>query len=180
MTGQREALSEAQLRVLCRKLLTELGFDSIFEPYELCRRLASHRGRRIVLEASQIRGVEGAGFGALLPLPDKDIIVFPVDVSPPWQGHIIYHEVVHLIRGHGHGGQLLCGSDADQAAEAEKAGSGQYYRRAEEWEAETGAVILAELAGRPGILIESENPRLSSAEQAYARAVGGRFQGRRL
>lgn len=180
MTADDGALSERRLRELCRDLLAELGFHGPPEPHELCRRLAAHRGRDIVLEAQRVPEAEGCGFGALLPLPGKDVIVYPADVSRPWQGHIIYHEVIHLVRSHAADGQLLCGADADLAAEAQEAGSGRYFHRWKEWEAETGATILTEIADRGAALLYSDRPDLSPAEQAYARAVGGRFrEGRR-
>lgn len=176
MAEDAAPMTERQLREMCRGLLAELAVRGQPEPHELCRRLAQHRGRAIVLEAQRVPGVDGCGFGALLPLPDKDIIVYPADVSPPWQAHIIFHEVIHLVLNHAGDGHLLCGSDSELAAEARQAGSGAYYQRSEEWEAETGASILAEIAGRPTVPVQSERRDLSAAEKAYARAIGGRFR----
>lgn len=156
-------------------MLDRLAITPPFEPELLCRRLSDERHRPIVLDARTLPGAEGFGFGSLLPMRNKDVVVYPADVSRPWQSWIIFHEVIHIVRGHldGDTEPLLCGSAAEQSLEATAPGAAAYYDRWQEWEAETGATILAGLSSRPGRAVRADRDDLSDIERAYARAIGG-------
>lgn len=166
---------EDELRQLCLSLLGQLAITTPIDPVELCRRLGEWRARPIVLEPRRLPGAETFGFGSLLPMRSKDVIVYPADVSPPWQAWIIFHEVVHLVRGHvgGDGDRrpLLCGTAAER--DVDEPGSTAYYGSQEEWEAETGAAILAGLSSNPGRVLRPDRDDLTDAERAYTRAIGG-------
>lgn len=168
-------MTEPELREFCRRMLDRLAITPPIDPEQLCRRLSDERGRPIVLEARTLPGAEGFGFGSLLPMRTKDVLVYPTDVSRPWQAWIIFHEVIHIVRGHidDDAAPLLCGSAAEQALEATDPGTAAYYVRWQEWEAETGATILAGLSSRPSRAVRADRDDLTDVERAYARAIGG-------
>ncbi|MGH3897599.1 MAG: hypothetical protein ACRDTA_04975 [Pseudonocardiaceae bacterium] len=107
-------------------------------------------------------------------MPRKDLIIYQCRTTRSHQWHIIFHEVLHLLRDHvltgGDGKPLLCG---ELFADTSAAGRQQtLYDRWQEWEAETGATILSEWVGVP-----ADSPSLrhgTRAERAIARALGGR------
>lgn len=161
-------MNERGLRRLCRRLLRELDLQPPLRADELCERLGRHRGRPIVVVPTDLPGV--GGFGALVPMPAKDLIVYPQQLAPAHQATIIFHEIVHLVRGHAAslpGDRLLvCGAQPEAGPEP-----ATVYDRWQEWEAETGATILSRWA-EPLRPAAPARPDASPAERTIARVLG--------
>lgn len=165
-------MDELGLRQLCRDVLGDLSIRPPLNAEVLCERLGEVRGRLIILIPRDLP-VSGA-FGCLVPMLHKDLIVYQRQTTRPHQWHIIFHEVLHLLRGHvstSAGGQaLLCGKLFADTTPASRRPT--LYDRWQEWEAETGAMILSEWVGLPtGSASLHAGTR---AERAIARAFGGR------
>lgn len=164
-------MDELELRQLCRNVLWDLDVRPPLDAEVLCERLGEVRRRPITL-IPRVLPVSGA-FGCLVPMPRKDLIIYQRQTTRPHQWHIIFHEVLHLLRGHvsadGDGQPLLCG---ELFADTSAAGRQQtLYDRWQEWEAETGATILSEWVG-----VSADPASLHAgtrAERAIARAFGG-------
>jgi hypothetical protein len=133
-----------ELRRLCRGVLEDFNISPPVDAQVLCERLARARGREIRLIERDLPC--SATFGALVPMPTRDLIIYPRRVAHPYRQHIIFHEVMHLIRGHG------CASGAKKLFVCGRQNS---YDHWQEWEAETGATLLAAWAG--------ERPRPASS-----------------
>lgn len=142
-----EPLTEEQLRTTCRELVTDLGLTPPLDPRELCRAWSVRRGRRVTVTGAELGATNSVGH--LVVLGDRDRIFFELSAPSHQQAHVIYHEVVHLLRGHLDGAdQLTCGSAADHAPRSDG-----LYARWQEWEAEVGATFLSALSQerrRPG------------------------------
>lgn len=133
-------LTTAELRELCLKMLSDLDIVPPLTASTLCERLGESRGRPIKLVAAEV--FTTASVGHLICKRRRDLIVYQRDAPPGQQDHVIYHEVLHLIRDHLDGQESLsCGGSED-------AGGG-LYTAWQEWEAETGASILSTLARQP-------------------------------
>jgi hypothetical protein len=140
-------VDQHELRRLCRGVLEDFNISPPADAQVLCERLARARGREIRLIARDLPG--SATFGALVPMPTRDLIIYPQRVPYPYRQRIIFHEVMHLIRGHGcaNGAKKLfvCGRPPDNLPGV------RYWRKLyehwEEWEAEAGATIFATWAG---------------------------------
>ncbi|HEV2236610.1 MAG TPA: hypothetical protein VGR57_08105 [Ktedonobacterales bacterium] len=76
--------------------------------WALCAALAGQRGRPIHLEAHQLPHYLA---GMWLATPRADYIFYAEDATPPYQDHIILHELAHMLCDHG--GRL---TDAEIAA----------------------------------------------------------------
>lgn len=169
-------MDELELRQLCRDVLGDLSVRPPLDADVLCERLGEVRGRPITLIPRDLP-VSGA-FGCLVPMPRKDLIIYQRQTTRPHQWHIIFHEVLHLLRGHlstgGDGRPLLCGELFAGTGTAGQHTAGQpptLYDRWQEWEAETGAIILSEWVG-----VSADPASLHAgtrAERAIARAFGG-------
>lgn len=155
-------MSVAQLHLLCQSLVDDLGLTPPFDPYELCKRLAARRGRRIKVRATDLGATSGVGH--LAPTRDVDQILIERNSPAPQQALVIYHEVMHIVRDHlAVGDTFTCGVDAGEDAGA--------YADWREWEAEVGARALARLAQerpRPNRLPLASGP----AEHSIAAAFG--------
>lgn len=140
-----EPLTSDELRELCVRLLEELDLAPPLRPAELCRRLGEKRRRPIRLLPEVVLGP--ASVGHLACKKNYDLIAYQHDAPAAQQMHVIYHEVIHLMRGHLDGtGALICGALAGDGLDTEAG----LYSDVQEWEAETGATILSELSRRPG------------------------------
>lgn len=166
-------MDERELRALCRRTLRDLGLRPPLQVRQLCERLGAARSRPIVLEARADLPVSG-GFGCLCPFPDKDLIVYQQNSTPPGREWIIFHELIHLIRGHAEpdsaGDAVMCGALLTDPGSAVTHGH-SLYDDWKEWEAETGAAILAEWSALP-----SGSPSLDAPQRgvrAFVRALGG-------
>lgn len=82
-----------------RALLRDLGVQRPADVRGLSKRLAARRGRPILLRAHPIR-VPGV-YGTCLSTGSADFIFYESRTSPVHQDHIILHELVHLVAGHG-------------------------------------------------------------------------------
>lgn len=166
-------MDERGLRELCRDLLRDLDLRPPLSAVTLCERLGRHRGRPIVLVPRDLP--DGGAFGALVPMPTRDLVVYQRHATARHQESIIFHEVVHLVRGHvtGAGGGLLCGGLLPDVGPGDSTGT--LYDRWQEWEAETGAAILAEWAADRSVAgaVPTATSGASAAERAIARAFGG-------
>lgn len=166
-------MDEGELRRLCRATLRELGLRPPLRVGQLCERLGAARSRPIVLESRADLPVSG-GFGCLCPFPDKDLIVYQRNSTPPGRDWIIFHELIHLIRGHvepeGPGGTLMCGALLTERDSAARQGH-TLYDDWKEWEAETGAAILAEWSVLPACSPSLDAPQ--RGVRAFVRALGG-------
>lgn len=164
-------MDELELRQLCRNVLWDLGVRPPLDAEVLCERLGEVRARPITLIPRDLP-LSGA-FGCLVPMPRKDLIIYQCQTTRPHQWHIIFHEVLHLLRGHvstgGDAKPLLCG---ELFADTSAAGRQQtLYDRWQEWEAETGATILSEWVSAPADPASLHAG--TRAERAIARAFGG-------
>jgi hypothetical protein len=146
-------LTARELRELCLQLLRDLDIVPPLEPELLCRRLGEHRGRRIKLIAEEVFTTSSVGH--LICKPRLDVIVYQRTAPRAQQAHVIYHEVVHLVRAHLDGsGSLTCGALRETATST----GGELYSDWQEWEAEAGATVLSELSRQPA------HPRLVSRD----------------
>jgi hypothetical protein len=142
-------MSVAALRDLCGQLLRELDIPPPLSPEQLCQRLGAARGRRIKLVGDELYTT--ASVGHLISKARTDLIAYQATAPRLHQAHVIYHEVMHIVCGHLDGADALtCGAleaDLDELIPADDSSAG-LYDRWQEWEAETGATILSELAGQ--------------------------------
>jgi hypothetical protein len=133
-------LTATELRELCLRMLSELDIVPPLTASVLCERLGKSRGRPIKLVAAEV--FTTASVGHLICKRRRDLIVYQQAAPPAQQAHVIYHEVLHLIRDHLDGQESLsCGGAEDDSA--------GLYAAWQEWEAETGATILSEFARQP-------------------------------
>jgi hypothetical protein len=140
-----EPMGYTELRRYCRALVSDVGLSPPLDPVIFCQRLSDSRGRMIKLFPREIP--VAAAVGVLMATNDRDLITYQAATTLAHQGHIIYHEVIHLLRDHviSHGA-LTCGGLLPEAS----AESGpplprrSLYEDWQEWEAETGATILSE------------------------------------
>jgi hypothetical protein len=165
-----EDLDEFELRQMCREVLRDLGIRPPLEAEVLCERLGAARGRPITLIPCALP-VSGA-FGCLVPMPRTDLIIYQRQTTRRHQWYIIFHEVLHLLRGHmstgGDGQSLLC---SELFANTNVACRRQtLYDRWQEWEAETGATILSEWVTVPAGAASLHAD--TTAERAIIRAFG--------
>ena len=138
------ALTYAEMRRYCRALVSALGLNPPLNPEVLCARLAESRGRPINLYPEEIP--VAAAVGLLMAAEDRDLITYQAATTHDHQGHIVYHEVIHLTRDHlGARDSLTCGLLLPET-DSEIGGSTRrpLYADWQEWEAETGATILSE------------------------------------
>jgi hypothetical protein len=85
------------LRQRCEARLSELDLPSPFDVRRFCERLARRRGRPIVLQPV----VSGTGcYGLWVAMPSADVVYYERETSLLHQGHIILHELCHLLSGH--------------------------------------------------------------------------------
>lgn len=160
-------MDERALRAMCRRLLRDLGLRRPVSASRLCEALGRHRGRPIVVVSRDLPG--GGTFGALVPMPDRDLLVVQARMSPQHRQTVVYHEIVHLVRSHAGApgtGRALCGGRLPGVGAT--ATGGTFYDHWQEWEAETGAAILAGWSSPADAADEPVTP----AERAIARALG--------
>ncbi|WP_216210843.1 hypothetical protein [Amycolatopsis aidingensis] len=96
-------MRERELRRRCRRLLKELDIRPPLDVAELCRRVGQQRGKPIRLIPHPIP-VPGP-FGVWVTTPRADYILYQQETSKAHQGHIILHELGHILAGH-HSDQL--------------------------------------------------------------------------
>ncbi|MFI9400604.1 hypothetical protein [Nocardia sp. NPDC052316] len=90
--------AEHELRRRCRRLLTELDIQPPLDVVALCERVGRQRGKPIRLVAHPIP-VPGP-FGAWIATDKADYILYQQETTKVHQGHIILHELGHLLAGH--------------------------------------------------------------------------------
>jgi hypothetical protein len=167
----KHPLTVDELRVWCERLVQQLAVPMPLDPYVLCQQLARHRGRPIKIRTVDLGGT--TTIGHLLAKRRSDLIICDAAAPTPQRTLIICHEVVHLIRHDVDSGvSLTCGERIGIAASS--AGSaGSMYSDWWEWEAETGARILAAMADRRP---RPDQPvRTGRAELSLAAAFGLRI-----
>lgn len=91
-------MRERELRRRCRRLLNELDIRPPLDVMELCRRVGAARGKPIRLMPHPIP-VPGP-FGAWITTDVADYILYQQETSKAHQGHIVLHELGHIIAGH--------------------------------------------------------------------------------
>lgn len=91
-------MRERMLRRRCRMLLNSLDIRPPLDVVELCRRVGQQRGRPIRLIAHPIP-VPGP-FGVWIRTEDADYILYQQQTSKAHQGHIVLHELGHILAGH--------------------------------------------------------------------------------
>lgn len=91
-------MRERDLRSRCRRLLTELDIRPPLDVSELCRRVGESRGKPIRLVPHPIP-VPGP-FGVWITTETADYILFQQETSKAHQGHIVLHELGHILAGH--------------------------------------------------------------------------------
>ncbi|AHH95947.1 ImmA/IrrE family metallo-endopeptidase [Kutzneria albida] len=162
------SMSQAQLRAWCHDLVHELGLHPPFDAHELCLRLGERRGRRIEVRPTDLGATTGVGH--LVPKRRADYILVERTAPASQQELVIYHEIIHLARGHLDAGESLTCGLAAPAADTGQADHGAYADR-REWEAEVGARTLSRMSRertRPNLLPVAAGP----AEQSIAAAFG--------
>ncbi|MBN6037150.1 hypothetical protein [Amycolatopsis sp. 195334CR] len=91
-------MRERALRRQCRQLLNELDIRPPLDVTELCRKVGERRGKPIRLIAHAIP-VPGP-FGVWITTRSADYILYQQETSKAHQGHIILHELGHILAGH--------------------------------------------------------------------------------
>lgn len=135
----QQPLSAVELRQLCGSLMTEARLLPPLDPHMLCSRLGEVRGRPIRVGGADLGGT--TSLGHLVAFETYDRIIYERAAPHPQQAHVIFHEVIHLVRGHLDADDILtCGVIV--AGGSPESG---LYSHWQEWEAETGATILSEL-----------------------------------
>jgi hypothetical protein len=89
---------ERVLRRRCRSLLNELDIRPPLDVVELCRRVGERRGKPIRLVPHPIP-VPGP-FGVWITTEAADYILYQQETSKAHQGHIVLHELGHILAGH--------------------------------------------------------------------------------
>ncbi|GJF01659.1 hypothetical protein [Pseudonocardia sp. D17] len=156
-----ERMTGRQLRAFCLKLIADLSLRPPFTPHTLCDRLAQHRGRPLKLQAADLGAT--ASIGHLVAEAERDRILYERAATGVQQATVIYHEVVHLTRGHlVEQSALTCGELLDpgelESRELEPAAS--LYASWQEWEAEAGATFLLQISrrrARPDVLSSTDH-----------------------
>lgn len=128
-------------------VLCEVGVPEPFDVDVFCANVAARRGQRVQLH--ELPTGVGRVCGLYVSLPAVDHVFFATGTSPRHQQHIIVHELMHLLFGHG--GlrgfspevleRLLPGLDAGLVRAALARGG---YSDPEEREAETVASLVME------------------------------------
>lgn len=89
------------IEVTCREQVQQLAdaiqLKEISDIEALCLAISRKRKRPMVLIPMELIGDE-TGFSA--SAPEYDTIYYARDVSPPYQEHIILHELAHLLLNH--------------------------------------------------------------------------------
>lgn len=91
-------MRERELRRRCRRLLNELDIRPPLDVTELCRRVGESRGKPIRLVPHPIP-VPGP-FGVWITTNVADYILYQQETSKSHQGHIVLHELGHILAGH--------------------------------------------------------------------------------
>lgn len=163
--GPDRLMSAAELAALCEELVWQLDLRPPLDPHEMCRRLAKTRGRKITVVARDLGGE--VSIGHLKAGLRSDRIGHDQNAPAPLAAHVIFHEVLHIVRDHLSGpGDRICGTNFGEAPE-----DVSLYADWTEWEAETGATYLSEMSrrrSRPRVLSRNARP----ADRAIAAAFG--------
>jgi hypothetical protein len=162
-------LSRSHLEAFCLELLADLALRPPFSPQDLCERLARRRGRAIKLQAADLGAT--TSIGHLVVQEQRDRILYERSAPIAQQATVIYHEVIHLVRDHLSGQTALtCGTPAEED-DTSPGLTGSLYSGWQEWEAEAGGRILAQLSRRrarpDSLLLPSDHP-----EHGIAAAFG--------
>jgi len=80
-------------------VLREVGVPEPFDVDMFCANVAARRGRRMQLH--ELPAGVGRVCGLYVSLPTVDHVYFAAGTSPQHQQHIIVHELMHLLFGHG-------------------------------------------------------------------------------
>ena len=83
-----------------RDLVAELDVPVPFDLGEFCRRIEQRRGRRLVLQPLPDRDARDF-CGLYIETPQRDLVFYPAGVTPVHRDHVIVHELMHLLLGHG-------------------------------------------------------------------------------
>ena len=163
-------MSERELRRRCRRLLNELDIRPPLDVHELCRRVGQQRGKPIRAIAHPIP-VPGP-FGAWITTDKADYILYQRETTKAHQGHIILHELGHILAGHSsdEDGDALLGVEPGQYPDLAPDAVRRALRRTSydsehEREAETVATIILEWAS----VLDSVGPPPASSGAAAQR-----------
>lgn len=103
MTMRRDAAKremralEASCQAQLQQLDAAIHLRDIPDVRALCDAIGTHRMRPISLEALPLSGQQT---GFCIAGESGDTIYFDREASPPYQAHIILHELAHLLRKH--------------------------------------------------------------------------------
>lgn len=150
------------LRVELAELLEALGMRRPVDAHELCRRLAPHLGRQVHVQGRELPTAHATGAVLRVVEPtDAYVIAYQAATAAGHQAHVIFHEVMHIVRGHldrpaTDEPLISCRGieELDSAQPAESPGHSE--RLWMEWEAEAGATILTEWS-------RTDSPRCAQA-----------------
>lgn len=83
-----------------RRLLTGLDVPVPFDLSEFCRRIEVRRGRQLALQP--LPDQDGSDFcGLYVETPTQDLVFYPAAAASVHRDHVIVHELMHLLLGHG-------------------------------------------------------------------------------
>lgn len=133
--------TEMELRADLAELLKLLGMQAPIEAFELSWRVSAHLDRPIHLAGQPILTAHASG--AAFRTSDRYVILYQTAAPPGHQAHVVFHELMHVLRGHldGDGQALSCRVVGGAVGAAD---NNDASRARAEWEAEAGATILTE------------------------------------
>lgn len=144
-----------------------MRLPSPFSVRALCDQLAEERGRGIHIHLLPMRSDEGIPCGTWLATDEADHIFVVKGTSAFHRGHIVLHEIGHMLRGHGsplETSALLTGQDIDPARIRQILNRSRYDEE-EEREAELVASLIQARIAR-------EQPQLTDHDQRLGAALG--------
>lgn len=146
----RSTSAAGALRAELAELLDTLGLRRPVDAHELCRRLGSHLGRPVHVRGRALPTAHATGAVFRIGEPSEAyVIAYQAATAAGHQAHVIFHEVMHIIRGHldraaADGPLISCRGIGEPDSPKPAESPGDAGELAMEWEAEAGATILTE------------------------------------
>lgn len=156
--GTLPAVSVTGALARCEQLLATLDIPVPLDVGEMCRRVATRRGRELKL-FPQDTARDGLPSGLWADMPDRDELYYDAGTSPAHQDLIVLHELGHILFDHYPAGGLaavIAAANPEVAGAAHRMLCRGEYGEQEELEAETFATLVVERYGnaatqpRPG------------------------------
>lgn len=132
-------MRQTELQTYLRTVVQTLRLSIPLDVREVVARVGEHLRVPIHLRAEEFPTAQASGVAFRISNPDHYVIAYQAATVPGHQTHVIYHELIHILRGHleASSGTIICRGQRDIresiSPEAEQL----------EWEAEVGATILS-------------------------------------